>query len=101
MLIVIGKNPILPEHVIRFVQTQRRNIRQLKYQGVRNMRYSEHNALPNRFFPAIECILERLFCTRSTIESTMDHDDTERIVVGKRESKEKVVSIIWFQRSTD
>lgn len=78
-LLILGKDVVQPATIVHFIQTRRRKLRAIKYQGLKTIRSrSNHHEQKNAsWFGRIPGVFGKMMCTANTVT-----DDAVRVVVG-------------------
>lgn len=85
LMLMLGQDAITPLNIVQFIQTRRRKLRALKYQGLKVIRSKCHVGKEGGKQGLLQRIMSlpaNMICSR---ESTVEH--TERIVIGQKKSE--------------
>lgn len=92
--LLLGKDPVSPSKVVRFLQTRRRKLRALKYNGLRSIRTrnADSDGKNKGLLTNIYKLISGLACSTAAIPE----DGIKMIVKKSKKNKSEVIFIFIF-----
>lgn len=89
--LLMGKDPVGPSTVVRFLQTRRRKLRALKYNGLRSIRTRNANKTSDGKNKGYLTNIYKLICGLACSTAAIPEDGIKMIVKKSKKNKSEVI----------